>query len=186
MAPLDAAIDRAKAGDAEAFAELYRAFSRRVYGLCRKLLGPGPAAEDARSEVFVRARQALDRYDPARPFGPWILTIASHHCLNLLRRQQRERRLFTAEGLAAERDADPAPSPLLQLQSAEEQRRLRAAIEALPENYRIPLVLKYYGELSYDEIADQLQLRRDNVAVLLFRAKRKLREAMTASDEETP
>ena len=61
---------------------------------------------------------------------------------------------------------------------------VEAAIEALPENYRIPLVLKYYGELSYDEIAEQLGTTRNNVAVLLYRAKRELRGSVRALREE--
>lgn len=185
VAALDAAIHRAKAGDSDAFAAIYQAFSRRVYGLCRKILGPGPVAEDAQSEIFARTQRSLDRYDPERPFDRWILTIASNHCLNLLRRQRRERALFVGEPLAAE-DRDPAPSPLAQLQTEEERRRLRAAIERLPDNYRVPLVLRYYGELSYDEIAAQLEITRDNVAILLFRAKRSLRRAMAEVEEETP
>jgi RNA polymerase sigma-70 factor (ECF subfamily) len=186
VASLEAAIHRARSGDQDAFADIYRAFSRRVLGLCRKLLGPGPVAEDASSEVFVRTQRSMDRYDPTKPFDRWILTITSNHCLNLLRRRKLERKLFTAEASAGAADRDPGPSPLAQLQSREQRARLRGAIERLPEQYRIPLVLRYYGDLTYDEIAAQLDLTRDNVAVLLFRAKRKLRQTMTAAEEVAP
>ncbi|MFH1808278.1 MAG: sigma-70 family RNA polymerase sigma factor [Pseudomonadota bacterium] len=186
VASLDAAIQRARTGDADAFADIYRAFSRRVLGLCRKLLGSGAAAEDASSEVFVRTQRAMDSYDPAQPFDRWILTITSNHCLNQLRRQKLERHLFATEPEVCVADRDPGPSPLAQLQSHEEHERLRRAIEELPERYRIPLVLRYYGELSYDEIATELEITRDNVAILLHRAKRSLREAMRATGEGKP
>ena len=71
--------------------------------------------------------------------------------------------------------AGPGPSPLSEVISAEGQAAIRRAIARLPENYRVPLVLRYYSELSYDEIAHRLGLKRDHVAVLLFRAKRELR-----------
>jgi len=186
VASVEAAIQRVQAGDQDAFADIYRAFSRRVLGLCRKLLGSGAAAEDATSEVFARTQRAMDRYDPTKPFDRWILTITSNHCISQLRRQQRERQIFVTDTAETAADRDPGPTPLAQLQSQEESQRLRVAIEGLPDKYRVPLVLRYYGELSYNEIADQLDISRDNVAILLFRAKRSLRQAMTAAEKETP
>jgi len=147
------------------------------------VLGSQAAAEDATSEVFERAYQALDSYDLERPFDRWILTIASRHCLNRLRRERLETRLF--DHTAIEVAAPPTvASPLVALQTQEQRRALIQAIEALPENYRLPLVLKYYGDLSYDEIAEQLGTTKNNVAVLLHRAKRELRSSVGALRKE--
>ena len=181
-AQLDIVLRQAQLGDAAAFGQVYAAFSKRVFGLCRKMLGTEAAAEDATSEVFERAYHSLDSYDRQRPFDRWILTITSRHCLNKLRRARLEKRLF--RDAPVEVVESGSASPLAALESEEERRALVRAIDALPENYRVPLVLKYYGELSYDEIAEELGTTRNNVAVLLHRAKRALRQSAAALRKE--
>ena len=179
---LEIVLREAQMGNAAAFGRVYGEFSSRVFGLCRKMLGSQAAAEDATSEVFERAYQALDSYDRERPFDRWILTIASRHCLNRLRRERLEKRLFHDEAVEA-----PAPAVAASPLVAQEQRRLLLeAIDALPENYRLPLILKYYGDLSYGEIAEHLGTTRNNVAVLLHRAKRELRGSVSVLRKEEP
>lgn len=183
-AQLQSALEQAKLGDRAAFGQLYEHFGRRVFALCRKMLGSATAAEDATSEVFERARRALDQCDGERPFDGWLFAIASRHCLNRLRRERLEKRFVTDE--PHEGATEMSSSPLVVCESAEERRRLLQEIDALPENYREPLVLKYYGDLSYDEIAEHLGTTRDNVAVLLFRARRQLRERIGTLRKEAP
>lgn len=180
---LEIALRDAQMGDAAAFGRVYGEFSNRVFGLCRKMLGSQAAAEDATSEVFERAYEALDSYDRERPFDRWILTIASRHCLNRLRRQRLEKRLFDEQPVETPAPA-AAASPLVALESKEQRERILRAIDALPDNYRLPLVLKYYGDLSYDEIAREIGTTRNNVAVLLHRAKRELRGGVGALRKE--
>jgi RNA polymerase sigma-70 factor (ECF subfamily) len=180
---LETALREAQMGSSVAFGRVYGEFSGRVFGLCRKMLRSHAAAEDATSEVFERAYQALDQYDRERPFDRWILTIASRHCLNRLRRERLEKRLFQEEPL--EVPTPPASSsPLVAFENREQRRSLLRAIDALPENYRLPLILKYYGDLSYDEIAEHLGTTKNNVAVLLHRAKRELRLSVGALRKE--
>jgi RNA polymerase sigma-70 factor (ECF subfamily) len=97
-----------------------------------------------------------------------------------LRRRQRGRHLIVEveDGAAAIEPAGSEPSPLGAVLSAEERVQVRDAIARLPENYRVPLILRYYGELSYDEIAQQLGLQRNYVAALIFRAKQELRRKL--------
>ena len=180
---LEIALRDAQMGDAAAFGRVYGEFSNRVFGLCRKMLGSQAAAEDATSEVFERAYEALDSYDRERPFDRWILTIASRHCLNRLRRQRLEKRLFEDEPAQTPAPA-AAASPLIALHRKEQRELILRAIDALPDNYRLPLVLKYYGDLSYDEIAREIGTTRNNVAVLLHRAKRELRGSVGALRKE--
>ena len=187
MTEVAAAVERARDGDREGLAQLYQAFGRRVLGLCRHLLGSPVAAEDARSEVFARLPRAIGHYDAALPFDRWLLSVASHHCLDLLRRRRLESRLFVPEveeaaALAAD---DSAPSPLGTLLAVEGQDRLRAALAGLPERYRIPLVLRYYGDLGYEEIATELGLTRNHVAILIFRGKQALRRLLADFHERT-
>ena len=174
QAELENVLREAQMGSSVAFGRVYGEFSTRVFGLCRRMLGSHAAAQDATSEVFERAYQALGQYDRDRPFDRWILTIASRHCLNRLRRERIEKRLFHDEPVEVQAVA-ALSSPLVACENQEQRRALLRAIDTLPENYRVPLILKYYGDLSYDEIADHLGTTRSNVAVLLHRAKRELR-----------
>src|SRR5215471_17499669 len=177
---LESVIERAQSHDNEALAEIYRLYSRRVFGLCRYMLDSRESAEDATSEVFLKLQRSIDSYDGSIPFHRWLLRVASNQCIDLLRSKKLGHQVIVeAENGTATLDAlSPDPSPLSAVLSAEERANVRDAIARLPENYRMPLVLRYYGGLSYDEIAQQLGLKRDYVAVLLFRAKQDLRRKL--------
>jgi RNA polymerase sigma-70 factor (ECF subfamily) len=171
-------VARAREGDGDAFGELFRAFESDVQRLCRRLLGNREDAEDATHETFLRAGRHLDRYSPARPFRPWLLAIASHHALDRLRRRGTERRIFADGELAAEEVAAPGPSPLQRELDEALRRQVLEALDALPDRYRAPLVLRYYADLDFAEIAELLEVSRNQVATLLFRARRRVREAL--------
>ena len=177
-------IRRAREGHSEAFGELYRCSSRRALGLCLHLLGTREDAEDATAEVFMRLRAALDRYDESRPFRPWLTGVVVRPCLDRLRRRRRERRLFESEPDGPVPSAEPSGSPLASLLAEERRAAVNAAIAALPEHQRVPLVLRYHGEMSYDEIAERLDWTRQRVAVSLFRAKHSLRRALASGRTE--
>lgn len=181
---VEGVLDRARAGDREAFAELYRIFYRRVFGLCRHLLGSTEAAEDAASEVFLRAQRALKSYDSTLPFPGWLFSIASHYCVDLLRRRRTERRLFEPDEADESDLKSPSPTPLAAALANEQREAVRAAVAALPERYRLPLVLRYYSELSYEQIASTLRLPRNTVANLIFRAKDELRRTVRRAEKE--
>ena len=167
------------------FDALYRDHYVRVFGLCLRMLRGRAQAEDATQEVFVRAYRALDRYDTRQPFAAWVLGIAGNHCVDLIRRRAREPRLFgdpDAEVAGLESEAPEPPDALVDAERGEE---LHAAIAALPDKYRLPLVLTYYNEWSYDQVAAELGITRNHVGVLLLRARRSLRRALAASPEES-
>jgi len=171
-------IQHAQAGSLEAWGELYRMYVRRVYGLCRNLLGSSAAAEDATTEVFLRVHRGLKQYDTSLPFTRWVLSIASHYCVDQLRRRQKEAQLFAAEDAAALEVRDTTATPLDALLADEKHAAVRTAVRALPSQYRLPLVLRYYEDLDYAEIGRRLGLKRSHVATLLFRAKQQLRQGL--------
>jgi RNA polymerase sigma-70 factor, ECF subfamily len=183
-AALSTVLNRAGAGDVEAFDALYRHFRPRVFGLCRYLLGSSVEAEDAASEVFTRLPKAMKSYDRSLPFPRWLSSVTSHYCVDLLRRRQVEKRMFEPGEADTFAPAGAQASPLEELLSAEARDAVRAAIEALPERYRVPLVLRYYNDFGYDEIAAALELTRANVATLIFRAKKELRGALSRLTEK--
>lgn len=157
-----------------AFDALYREHYRRVHGLCRRMLGKTADAEDATQEVFMRGYRSFGRYRPQDPFGPWINTIATNYCIDVLRGNRRVRDLFNAEAEPEEAESplQNGTAPLIRDENADAVNR---AVEALSEQYRLPIVLAYYSDASYDEIAETLGITRNHVGVLLLRGRKKLR-----------
>jgi RNA polymerase sigma-70 factor (ECF subfamily) len=177
---LESVIARAQGHDADALGEIYRLYARRVFGLCRYMLDSRESAEDTTSEVFVKLQRSIGSYDGSIPFPKWLLRVAGNQCIDALRRRKRGRQVIVEveDGVAVIEAASPEASPLGAVLSAEERAQVRDAIARLPENYRVPLVLRYYSELSYDEIAQQLGLQRNHVATLIFRGKQELRRKL--------
>jgi RNA polymerase sigma-70 factor (ECF subfamily) len=177
---LESVITRARGHDAEALGEIYRRYVRRVFGLCRYMLDSRESAEDATSEVFLKLQRAIETYDGSIPFSRWLLRVTGNQCIDMLRRRQRGREVMVELDDRAEviEAASSQPLPLGAVISEEERAKVRDTIARLPQNYRVPLVLRYYSELSYDEIAQQLGLERNYVAALIFRAKQELRRKL--------
>lgn len=178
---LESVIQRAQAKDAGALGEIYRLYARRVFGLCRYMLESRESAEDATSEVFLKLQRSIESYDGSIPFPKWLLRVAANQCIDALRRRKRGQQVIVEveDSIAVVEAVAPEPSPLSAVLTAEERAQVREAIARLPENYRVPLVLRYYGELSYDEIAQQLDLQKNYVAALIFRAKKDLRRKLS-------
>jgi RNA polymerase sigma-70 factor, ECF subfamily len=177
---LESVIERAQGHDVEALGEIYRRYVRRVFGLCRYMLTSREGAEDATSEVFLKLQRSIESYDGSIPFPRWLLRVAGNQCIDALRRRQRGLQVFVEveERSAVIEATSSEPSPLGAVISTQERAQVRDTIARLPENYRVPLVLRYYGELSYDEIAHELGLERNYVAALIFRSKQELRRRM--------
>lgn len=138
------------------------------------MTGDLDAAMDIVQESFIRAYQALDRFEEGQPFYPWLSTIATNLTLNHLRRSKRQTSL---DDSYRER-ADPAPDPLERLQTEENERRLMEAVQKLPDEYRTVFVLRTFDHLSYEEIAARLHISLGTVDSRLFRARRRLTDEL--------
>jgi len=160
------------------FAEIYRKHHRRVFNLCAYLLNSGDAAEDAAHEVFLRVQNRIETYNPDYPLSGWILKIAGNYCVDLLRRRGTEKRLFLHDSSELPDPSSDRPSPLGEILTFEKGNNVRRALASLHEKFRIPLILSFYNDLSYDEIAAALSIPRNTVATLLFRGKQQLREKL--------
>lgn len=180
---LEAVVEQARQGDAQALSEVHRRLSRRVLGLCWHMLGSREDAEDSCSEIFMRLPRAISTYDGSIPFERWLFSVSSHQCIDVLRRRGREQRMFTNEDVEPLPVAISAASPLNELVRQEKRDAVRDAIAQLPAKFRVPLTLRYYSELSYDEIAKQLDMKRSHVATLIFRAKQELRQKLMEHQE---
>jgi RNA polymerase sigma-70 factor (ECF subfamily) len=166
------------------FAQLYAQHYRRVFGLCRQMLRRPEPAEDAAQEVFLRAYRAFGRYDRSQPFSRWIMTIAAHHCVDQVRRRAKETNVFGTEQDEARALAADDEEGLAAVLTAERAREVKTALETLPNKYRVPLLLAYYNEASYEEIAAALGITRNHVGILLLRGKRALRAVLDRNEQE--
>lgn len=165
---------RARRGEPEAFGELVRRYQVSVYNVCLRLLGDRREAEDMAQEAFVRAYQRFATYDPERPFGPWVRRVAANVCLNRLQRVQPPNVAFDDE-----RDDPPADAegdPELAHEQAEMAQAVRRALLRLPPHYRAVIELRHFQDLSYDAIAETLDLSLSDVKSHLFRARKMLGE----------
>jgi RNA polymerase sigma-70 factor (ECF subfamily) len=181
---LESVIERARGHDAEALGEIHRRFVQRVFGLCRYMLDSRESAEDATSEVFLKLQRSIATYDGSTPFPGWLLRVASNQCIDALRRRKRGRQVIVeVDGDRITEAPSSDLSPLGAVLRTEERVQVRDAIARLPVKYRVPLVLRYYSDLSYDEIAQQLSLPRNHVATLIFRAKQELRQKLAHGSE---
>jgi RNA polymerase sigma factor (sigma-70 family) len=162
----------------EAFAELYAAHYRRVRAFCRQMLGSAGSADDAAQDAFVSAYRAFSGYDTGQPFITWILAIARHRCLDLIRRSGLERAHLGSEAgeVAAAEAGDEDGDGLGAMLAAERADAVNAAIAGLPDRYRVPLVLACFGDATYEEIATALGITRTHVGALLCRARQTLRK----------
>lgn len=176
-------VQRALAHDQQAFGELVRMQQSAVYNLCYRMLGERGEAEDAAQETFLRAYSNLDRYDTDRPFKTWILSIASNHCIDRLRKRRLvwlsiDEPLPPHPALNSDEE-EPEDAVITNERSAMIQRMLA---ELSPE-YRAAVVLRYWYDLSYTEIAEMLNTTESAVKSRLFRARQALAEKMAGSQE---
>ena len=171
-------IQEARQGNDEAFSHIVEAYQRPVYNLCYRMLGNEQEAEDAAQETFWRAYRALDRYDSQRSFATWLLAIAAHYCID----QQRRRRLPIIELdelLDTENfTPDPGPSPESNATEKEEVEEIQKHLARLNPNDRAILVLRYFHELSEDEICTALSISKSAVKSRLHRARLHMSEQL--------
>ena len=165
----------------EVFDKLYRQFHPRVLAICRQMLGSLEQAEDAANDVFTRLPNHIRSYDPGQPFARWISRVAANYCVDLLRKRRAEHRVLEPAGRIRPEPGASAKSPLSELLSKEAASALGDALFRLPERYFVPLVMHYFSDLSYIQIADTLGTTRASVAVLIFRGKQKLRQMLSES-----
>ncbi len=168
----EAWIQQAIKGDEAAYTSLVETYQRPVYNLCYRMLGDPIDAEDAAQETFWRAYQNLKRYDPARSFPTWLLSIAAHYCID----QQRKRRIpILSVDLLPEEDApDPAPNPERVVGELEESSQMRRLLGKLGPQDRAAVIMRYWYEFSEEEIARSLSLTVSAVKSRLHRARKEL------------
>lgn len=171
-------IAAARDGDATAFGHLVEAYQNPVYNLAYRMLGNGPEAEDAAQEAFIRAYKYLDSYDPSRPFSTWLFSIASHYCIDQLRRRRIDWLPLKEEIAEPVRLATASPNPEAVVTERDREAWMQKLMGTLSPTDRAAMTLHYWYDCPYDEIADVLDLTVSAVKSRLYRARRALAKQM--------
>ena len=174
-------VERAKRGDEDAYEELVRAHQGIAFRTAYLVAGNAADAEDAAQEGFVKAYRALGRFRAGSPFRPWLLQIVANEARNR-RRSAGRRAALALRAAAEETSGGAAPSPEGALLGAEERDRLLAALNALREEERLVISCRYLLELSEEETAAALGVRRGTVKSRTSRALARLRVELGDSD----
>lgn len=167
-------IRLARQGDQVAFGRLVVAYQTPVYNLAYRMLGNAGEAEEAAQETFIRVYTKLHSYDPQRPFRSWLLSIASHYCIDLLRRRRINWLSLEDEFANPIRLASNDPGPEAAASQQEHEEQIQHLLAALSPTDRAAVTLRYWYDCSYEEIAATLNLTVSAVKSRLHRARRAL------------
>ncbi len=178
-------LQRAQQGDHQAFAAIVQSYQRPVYNLCYRMLGDPTEAEDAAQETFIRAYTNLDKYDPNRKFINWVLTIASNHCVDRLRKRRVQWTSLEDDPYVERIPMPDATNPHQVAEEHEQADQIQHWIDQLPPDYRTPLILLYWYGYSYEDIAATMGLSVPAVKSRLHRARKRLAQMMTANPTPT-
>lgn len=160
------------------FQQLLALHAPRVHRAALGMLGDEQVAMEVAQESLLRAYQARDRYDPERPFYPWLYTIVKNRCRDV--RAKQRRRAFT--GLEEHRHAHAGPTPLAEATSAQARIRVREAMEQLSEEHREIISMRHFQDLSYAEIGEVLGVPQGTVMSRLYRARKALAVALRGEE----
>ena len=166
---------KAKEGSQKAFADLMHRYKDSIYFMSLKMVNNKEDAMDITVETFAKAFEKLDKYQPEYAFSTWLFRVATNNCIDFLRKKKLN--TVSIDNMVDDDDdrpmqiksdsLNPEESSIKKQQSEE----LKLLIESLPPRYRNLLTLRYFDELSYEEIAQQLDLPLGTVKAQLFRAK---------------
>jgi len=170
-------IVRARTGDTQAWGDLYREYAPAIFRFCRRAMPTREDAEDATMEIFMKLRDKLAQYDQSRSFTAWLYKVSANHCWDMLRRRRVRQDKETEDVTEIPLEA-PEPNQLEKLIEERTSEEVRRALDKLGLRARMALVMRYYSDMSYDEIADALGVRRAFVGVVLLRARHELRQAL--------
>ncbi len=180
-------IRKCKRGEEAAFAKLLNRYRGAIYNLCYRMTRNAEDARDLAQEVFTKVFALLDRYDEKYAFSSWLFRIATNHCIDHLRRN-RLRFLSLDGNVGADGEEfelqlpDYGPSPETVLQRKEAIERLEEIIAELPPHYRVITLLRHDQQLSYEEIAEILQLPLGTVKARIHRARNLIQQMLKSRD----
>src|SRR6478735_1533936 len=156
---IEALIRRCLRGDQAAWELIVRQYRRKVFNTAYKFVGRHEQAEDLTQDIFLKIFKSLDTFDSRANFQTWLISISRNLCIDHYRSVRKERETIDRDVDASElMPASKDPGPVAALEQRDRVELLRQALAELPETLRTAVVLRDLQELSYQEIADRLQL----------------------------
>ena len=178
-------IRRCKRGEEAAFSEILGRYRGAIYNLCYRMTRNPEDARDLGQEVFIKVFSLLDRFDENYAFSSWLFRIATNHCIDHLRRQRLRMLSLERDGGTEDDEAEmqiaaDGPEPDVILQRREALEKLEEVIADLPPHYRVITLLRHDQQLSYEEIAETLQLPLGTVKARIHRARNMIQQILAA------
>jgi len=182
-------IRRCKRGEEAAFAEILATYRTPIYNLCYRMTRNQEDAVDLGQEVFIKVFNLLDRFDENYAFSSWLFRIATNHCIDFLRRRRmRFQSIESSTGADGEEFElqlpDTGPTPDMVMQRKEALSRLEEVIADLPPHYKAITLLRHDQQLSYEEIAEVLDLPLGTVKARIHRARNMIQQMLKARSYE--
>lgn len=170
---------RAKAGDSNAFAELYAMTYNKVYNYARHYLRDDFLAQDALQEIYILALKNLNQLNDPTVFIAWLNRIAFHVCYDMCQKRQKGNEQFSdPEILEIIEDAYPDSNPDTRYQKKDEKARVNEALEQLPLHERQVLIMRFYNNMKLEEIADAMDISRSSVKRYIASGEEKLKKIL--------
>ena len=175
-----------KEGDQRAFQLLFDKYKKQVINFCYRYCGHQPVAEELAQETFLRVYKAAPHYRPEARFSTWLFKIAANVCLNEIRKPVYRARLESIDltpdqGRTADRELimeQDQSMPDALLEAHQDQILIRQAMDRLPEEQRVALLLRATEEFSYEEIAEQINRSENHVKTLIYRGRQRMKKML--------
>ncbi|MDX1907634.1 MAG: sigma-70 family RNA polymerase sigma factor [Bacteroidia bacterium] len=177
-------VAAAKRGEEQAFRVLLKKYRKSVYYMLLKMVKNADDAEDMTQEAFAKAFNSIDKFDSTFAFSTWLFRIATNNCIDFIRKKRIQTVSIDApvdgdDGSTMRFDVrDENLDPNEAMLRKQRKRYLELAIARLPEKYRTLVELRYFQELSYEEIAEELSIPLGTVKAQLFRSRELLSEEL--------
>ena len=175
VSPSDAElIERCLRKDNTAWDPLVARYRRRIFHIAYKFTGKHDEAEDLTQEIFLKVFRSLDKFNQDADFSTWLSSVARNYCIDHYRARKREREVLVEDLVAFDRAPASSGNPYRALEDRDRRSFLRRGLELLPEKLREAVVLRDLRGLSYQEMADRLQLPEGTVKSRINRGREEL------------
>lgn len=171
-------VKKCLSGEDAAFEVLVKRYEKQIFSLAYRLCGDYDEAGDLAQEAFIHIYRVLNKFSEDRKFFPWMYRVAHNVCINTLAKRPKETVPVDDFANLDLGGAEPENSPEQSFLRQETGEMIRTAISDLPENYRLPVMYRFLEDLSYQEIADKLEVPISTVETRLFRGRQMLQKKL--------
>lgn len=173
-------IENILKGQGELYEEIIKRYKNNIYSLCMRMVRNSEDAKDLAQDTFIKAYQNLEKYNPEYKFSTWIFKVASNLCIDHLRKTKTQNLPYD-DKISMPHDTASAENIYLHNSN---KKQIEKAIQDLPEDYRILIILYHKEGLSYEQMCEMLKLPMSKVKNRLHRARNRLKEVLVDIKKE--